>query len=86
MRPLDGRARVPTSASSVDLPDPFAPSTTDTFPGHNVRLTPTSARTGPNVFVTSTSVTPEEAGSTSATVARLGSERNFHDVHARPMA
>src|SRR5207253_8033219 len=47
-----GRARVPTIASRVDLPEPFGPSTIDTRPASNFALTPTSARTGPKVFVT----------------------------------
>ena len=51
------RANVPTTESIVDFPDPFGPVTTDTAPGSNRALTPTSARTGPYVFVTDRSST-----------------------------
>src|SRR5258707_958083 len=44
-------------ARSVDLPEPFGPSTIVTRPASNVTDTPRSARTLPYVFVTERSTT-----------------------------
>ena len=53
-RPLPdvGRVSVPTIESSVDFPEPLGPWIVVSDPGANSHETPTSARTGPYIFVT----------------------------------